>query len=389
MDMQFSNFPTRYESIPDLIDAIDPIAYSRYRNHVDGPVTYLSPYISRGVISTKQVLTAVLNKGYTLKQSEKLIQEMAWREYFQRVWQCMEDEIFSDIRSRYTGIRHAQIPQAVLDATTGIEAIDKGIQDLYQLGYMHNHLRMYTASISCVTAKAHWLNASKWMYYHLLDGDLASNSCSWQWVAGSFSSKQYYCNQENINKYSGTTQKNTFLDRAYPELPGMETPEVLKAPGTFKAVTHLPVTKRPRLDPQLPLIIYNSYNLDPNWRKDVSANRILLLEPSHFREYPVSEKVISFIIQLAKNIEGIQVFAGELADLPDIQKCPAIYSKEHPAFPHYPGIKDEREWLFPEIQGLYPSFFSYWKKCERELDRLYGEQHFPDPAGKNRQPAYL
>ena len=50
---------------------------------------------------------------------------------------------------------------------------------------MHNHLRMYTASITSVIAKAHWLNPSKWMYYHLLDGDLASNSCSWQWVAGS------------------------------------------------------------------------------------------------------------------------------------------------------------------------------------------------------------
>lgn len=389
MNMHISNFPTRHQSILDLIDAVDPVAYSMYRNHVEGPVTYLSPYISRGVISTKQVLNAVLNNGYTLKQSEKLIQEMAWREYFQRVWQSLEDDIFSDIRNRYTGIRHARVPQAVLDASTGIEAIDNGIQHLYQSGYMHNHLRMYTASISCVTAKSHWLNPSKWMYYHLLDGDLASNSCSWQWVAGSFSSKQYYCNQENINKYSGTTQKNTFLDREYQELPLMETPAILKKPGIFSPVMHLPAPQQPRLDPDLPLMIYNSYNLDPNWRKEMSANRILLLEPSHFREFPVSEKVINFIIQLGENIEGLQVFTGELADLPEIQKFPAIYSKEHPAFPHYPGIKDEREWLFPDIKGLHNSFFSYWKKCERELDRSYGEAHFPDPVLKNRQPAYL
>lgn len=387
--MQISNFPTRYEAILELIDAIDPVAYARYRNYVDGPVTYLSPYISRGMISTKQVLKSVLKKGYTLKESEKLIQEMAWREYFQRVWQSLEDDIFSDIRSRYTGIRHTQIPQAVLNANTGIEAIDKGIKELYQSGYMHNHLRMYTASISCVTAKAHWLNPSKWMYYHLLDGDLASNSCSWQWVAGSFSAKQYYCNQENINTYSGTTQKNTFLDKEYEELPRMEIPAVLKATGSFKPVTQLPVTGRTRMNPDMPLMIYNSYNLDPNWRKEMSANRILLLEPSHFREYPVSDKVIRFITELAANIEGIQVFTGELKDIPELQKFPAIYSKEHPAFPHYPGIRDQREWLFPDIQGLYPSFFSYWKKCERELDRLHEHHQFPVITGKNPQPAYL
>ncbi|HRG93160.1 MAG TPA: hypothetical protein PLZ10_09440, partial [Chitinophagaceae bacterium] len=71
------------------------------------------------------------------------------------------------------------------------------------------------------------------------------------------------------------------------------------------------------------------------------------------------------------------------------QKFPAIYSKEHPAFPHYPGIRDQREWLFPDIQGLYPSFFSYWKKCERELDRLHEHHQFPVITGKNQQPAYL
>ena len=387
--MHISNFPTSYNSIQDLIDAVDPVAYSRYRNHVDGPVTYLSPYISRGVISTKQVLKSVLKKGYSLKESEKLIQEMAWREYYQRVWQSLEDDIFSDIRNRYTGIRHSQIPQAVLDANTGIEAIDKGIKELYQTGYMHNHLRMYTASISCVTAKAHWLNPSKWLYYHLLDGDLASNSCSWQWVAGSFSAKQYYCNQENINTYTGTTQKNTFLDKAYQELPLMETPAVLKSTGSFNPASQLPVTGHPRMNPDLPLMIYNSYNLDPNWRKELYANRILLLEPSHFREYPVSEKVIRFITELAANIEGIQVFTGELKDLPELHKFPAIYSKEHPAFPHYPGIRDQREWLFPDIQGFYPSFFSYWKKCERVLDRLHEHHQFPVITGKNRQPAYL
>ena len=387
--MQQDFFPATYSSILDRMDAVDPVAYARDRNYLDGPVTCLSPYFFFFLISARQLLQSLLNNGYILKQSEKLIQELAWREYFQRVWQSLDDDIFQDIRNRYTGIRHAAVPKAVLDAATGIDVIDKGIQHLYTTGYMHNHLRMYTASITSVIAKAHWLNPSKWMYYHLLDGDLASNSCSWQWVAGSFSTRQYYCNQENINRFSHTSQKNTFLDRDYDQLPHMDIPDRLKEPGVFNPVTPLPAKQMPALDHRLPLIIYNSYNLDPLWRKDEPANRILLLEPSHFKAYPVSEKVINFIISLAGNIEGIQVFAGELAGLPGLQKFPAIYSKEHPAFPHYPGIRDERDWLFPEIRGFYPSFFKYWKKCERSLFGTTENEAFVLPAGIKEQPAYL
>ena len=81
---------------------------------------------------------------------------------------------------------------------------------------------MYLASITCNMAKSHWLVPSKWMYYHLLDGDIASNNCSWQWVSGAFSSKKYYCNQENINKYCFTKRTNSFLDKTYEDIVQME-----------------------------------------------------------------------------------------------------------------------------------------------------------------------
>mgnify|MGYP006195700273 CR=1 FL=1 len=60
---------------------------------------------------------------------------------------------------------------------------------------------MYLAAMVCNNAKSHWLTPARWMYYHLLDGDLASNALSWQWVAGTFSHKKYIANQQNINKY--------------------------------------------------------------------------------------------------------------------------------------------------------------------------------------------
>ena len=367
--MQEIEFPTDYNAIQNRVDSIDPIAYSRTRNYLNGAVSYLSPYISRGVISTRQVFNSLFDKGFSIEQSQKLIQELAWREYFQRVWQQLEEDMFDDIRRKYTGVTNRKMPASVLQAKTGIESIDKGIRDLYETGYMHNHLRMYVASIICNIARSYWDEPSRWMYYHLLDGDIASNICSWQWVTGSFSGKQYFANQENINKYTGSRQQGTFLDRPYEDLPGINIPEELSNYSLPVLKTTLPEKKLPVLDKNLPLIIYTNYNLDPAWRKDTEANRILLLEPSHFKQFPVSEKVLDFILQLANNIEGIQVFAGEINELPGLQEFPAIYTKEHPAYKHLPGIKDERDWLFPEVKGFHHSFFSYWKKCEQQLKR--------------------
>jgi deoxyribodipyrimidine photo-lyase len=365
--MSKSLFPTTHSEILARIDEINPIQYAKNRNYVDGAVTYLSPYISRGVISTRQVMETVLSKGFTMEQSGKLIQELAWREYFQRVWQYLEDDLFEDIRQRYTGIRHTAMPTAILKANTGIEAIDKAIGELYTKGYMHNHLRMYTASLCCNIAKAHWQTPSQWMYYHLLDGDLASNTCSWQWVAGTFSAKQYFFNQQNVNQYTGSNQHGTFIDVSYDELNGMGVPDVLAGKTSTNLQTVLPETKPVSFDYSLPLLIYNSYNLHPEWRADMSANRLLLLEPSHFKQYPVSQKVVDFIIALSANINGLQVMVGEIRDIPGLKKFPCVYSKEHPAFKHYPGIKDERDWLFPEVKGLQHSFFRFWKEAERLL----------------------
>ena len=367
-------FPTDYQEILAQLDHTDPSKYATDRNFIDGHVSYLSPYISRGVISTKQVLESLLAKGYNWDQMEKFIQELAWREYFQRVWQQLEDGIFDDIRRSNTGTRHRQMPSALLNAETGIHAIDDGIIELYETGYMHNHLRMYTASIACNIGKAYWEIPSKWMYYHLLDGDIASNTCSWQWVAGSFSSKQYFCNQENINKYTRSQQHHSYLDKTYQELPLMEVPGELTATTGIQLTTVLPVNTTPVIDPSLPILLYNSYNLDPLWKKEINANRILVLEPSHFKQFPVSDKVIAFILSLAKNIEGLQVFTGEISDIPSINEVPVVWSKEHPAFTHYPGQKDAREWMFPEVTGFYNSFFSFWKKCERLLKTRYSQK---------------
>jgi len=371
---KFNNlFPTNYETILSKINTIHPEKYAKTRNFLNGDITYLSPYISRGVISTKQVMDIVLKNGFSLLQSEKLIQELAWREYYQRVWQVKKEQIWDDLKQAQPDVSHHEILASLLNGNTGIQVIDEQINQLNEYGYIHNHIRMYLASIACNIGKAHWQKPAKWLYYHLLDGDIASNNCSWQWVAGSFSLKKYYCNQENINKYTQTNQTGTFLDNTYEEVAVMQVPDSLKATAYLQLQTILPETKFPTLDVSKPTLIYNSYNLDPSWRANENVNRVLLLEPSHFKANPVSTNVLNFILELSKNIPELHVYVGEIAEIIslytetciDIKK--AIISKEHQAFEYYPGIKDEREWMFPSVTGYYPSFFKFWQKCQKSL----------------------
>ena len=360
------SFPTDYKSIVERLEAIDVVKYASSRNFIDGAVTYLSPYISRGVISLPQVMAQVL-KNNSLQQAEKIIQELAWRQYWQRVWQHLGKGIFTDIKQPQQEVAHHKMISAIENAQTGIDVIDQHIERLYATGYMHNHLRMYISSLACNVGKAHWLQPSQWMYYHLLDGDLASNALSWQWGAGSFSSKKYYCNQENINRYTRSEQRDSFLDQSYEAIAAMPIPNTLQEQQEFIGETTLPKTGLPILKEGLPIFIYNSYNLDPHWHAGEAGNRILLLEPIHFKHHPVSNLVIEFIVQLSNNIDGIQIFFSDFSALQALSGSNKIYFKTHPTTLHYEGVGEKYDELFPEVIGYFPSFFAYWKKCARYL----------------------
>lgn len=358
-------FTTDYQQILAKIDQVDPLKYGQTRNYTDGAVTYLSPYISRGVISTKQVLERVLSKGYHISQIEAFVKELCWRDYFQRVAQ--HRDLNQDIRQPQHPVLNRAIPTAIVQASTGISGIDQAIQQLYESGYMHNHCRMYTASVVCNSAKSHWLLPAKWMYYHLLDGDWASNACSWQWVAGANSNKKYLVNQENINRYTHTSQQGTFLDHPYEILPEIAVPAELLETQQALLQTSLPSSKSLRIDKRLPTFIYNYYNLDPLWRSEQKGNRVLLLEPDFFKAYPVSPKCIEMMLRLTKNIPGIQVFTGSFHTLCKQYSLNEIYYKEHPLNTGYTGTEDPRAWISGEVTDYYPSFFAYWKKVEQHI----------------------
>lgn len=303
------------------------------------------------------------------KEIERLVQELAWRDFFQNVWKEKRDYIFSDLKQPQENVENHGIPTAILKGETGIQILDDAVKILYETGYLHNHLRMYLASVCCNIAHCHWSEPAKWLYSNLLDGDLASNHLSWQWVTGSFSTKKYFANQDNLNKYFGGSQKNTFLDIDYSEFETLKTPDILQETEKFSLKTNLGDFRNLTLNNEKTLI-YTYYNLDATWHQDEDLQRVFLLEPSFFEKYPVTKKVLDFALKLSKNIADLKIHVGEFTTLNEIISTENIYYKEHPTNSHFEGTKEERSSL-SNLEGDFSSFFNYWKKIKKELQQEF------------------
>ena len=372
--MKTPQFPTEYTQIVDRMRTFDPTkSYQSTRNNIDGDVSYLSPYITHGVLPLRNVFSYYFTE-YELYDAYKYLQELTWREFFQRVWWNHGDDIFTDLRREQPQVKRTGVPEALDNAETGIDAIDSQLTALKSNGYVHNHARMWIAAIACNIGQFHWWEPSKWFYYHLLDGDPASNMINWQWVAGSASYNKYWFNQDNVNKFATALQNDTWIDTSYDAIKQLDItiPDNVTSTAELNLNTDLPSTQKPQLDPSKPLYLYHNFHLDPEWRQGVDANRVFVLEPDHFKRFPVSENVMDFILDLADNIDGLEIFVGEPADL-STDRFPAVRTKAHQAYTHWPGKKDKRDIIFRSVDdndvGLV--FTPYWKDhCYPRLKEL-------------------
>jgi deoxyribodipyrimidine photo-lyase len=209
------------------LSSIDPIAYGESRNFGDGKITRLSPYIHHGILSLNEVRNHTLQKCNEPAQITKFIQELAWRDFWQRVLVLHPDWAWNDIESYKTGFMASDyadsLPVDIASGETGVASLDAFIKELIHTGYIHNHARMYLASYVVHFRRIKWQVGAKWFLRHLLDGDLASNNFSWQWVASTFSNKPYIFNLENVHKYFGNLvdtapSTNKLIDASYEEL---------------------------------------------------------------------------------------------------------------------------------------------------------------------------
>ena len=209
------------------LSKVKPARYSRTRNFLEGHVTRLSPYIRHGVLTLDSVRNLALSECESSSQAEKFIQELAWRDYWQRRYRHHPEQIWNDIEPYKTGYRpddyDESLPRDIAHGTTGVACIDQFIAELLETGYLHNHARMYVASYVVHWRRIRWQAGAAWFLHHLIDGDPASNNFSWQWVASTFANKPYIFNLDNVRKYSGvtvdtSTKNNAVLDASYETL---------------------------------------------------------------------------------------------------------------------------------------------------------------------------
>lgn len=185
------------------VEEIDPVPYARTRNHLDGAITRLSPWLRHGVLSTAEVRDVALRRVARPEFAEKLISELAWRDYWQRVYASLGERIAQPIEPAAATSRRAvinDVPDDVLSASTGMTCIDAFVRDLHETGFLHNHARMWLAAWLVHARGVCWQAGAAWFLSRLLDADPASNTLSWQWVTGTFSAKPYIFNRENLER---------------------------------------------------------------------------------------------------------------------------------------------------------------------------------------------
>ena len=190
--------------------------YSFKRNFDLGPkdksnVSCLSPYISHRLITEYEVAKTVLAK-FPYQKVEKYIQEIFWRVYW-KGWLELRPQVWTDFLEDLKGLKEDDNYKKAINGETQIECFNDWVKELKENNYLHNHTRMWFASIWIFTLNLPWQKGAEFFLKHLYDGDAASNTLSWRWVAGLQTKGKHYVAQSwNISKFTNNKYKNVKLN---------------------------------------------------------------------------------------------------------------------------------------------------------------------------------
>lgn len=203
---ELSPFQGGYDEAQRRLKNLNWQAYGKTRNHMDGAVSHLSPYIEHGLIEPQAILNFIDTSDERI-HAYHFLQQLSWREFYQKKYQENPKLIWQDMGPYKTGYRvneySDKMPQDILMGKTPVALINQFIHTLKTTGYLHNHARLYLASYIVHWRRVKWQAGAKWMLGYLIDGNLASNNFSWQWVASTGSSKPYIFNLENVKQFAG------------------------------------------------------------------------------------------------------------------------------------------------------------------------------------------
>ena len=339
--------------------------YSKLRNFDFGPdnrsnTSCLSPYITHGVINELEVIDKSLKK-FSFAKNEKFIQEVLWRVYW-KGWLELRPNVWSDylielynLRKEY---RSDQKYLNAIEGKTNIECFNQWINELKENNYLHNHSRMWFASIWIFTLELPWQLGAEFFMKHLYDGDVASNTLGWRWVAGiQTPGKHYIASEWNIKKFTNNRYENIKLNESSKPKISNKIYSISKSNFLNSEIT----------DGKVLLIFDNNLSFEFSDFKDKKFNKIFIVNSNKNRNILLSDKVIKFKDSLIEDqLERLKNLSidCQIIKIEDIKK----YSDNIYAL--YPSVGENLDFInsnkLKNIKFLYRKIDQLsWQYCNK------------------------
>ena len=338
--------------------------YSKLRNFDFGPenrtnISGLSPYITHGVINEKEVIEKSLSK-FSFSKNEKFIQEVLWRTYW-KGWLELRPNVWIDYLVELNKIREEykdnQNYKNAIDGKTNIECFNYWIKELRENNYLHNHTRMWFASIWIFTLELPWQLGAELFMQHLYDGDSASNTLGWRWVAGiQTQGKHYLASEWNIKKFTNNRFNNIKLNENAPPKVSEKSYSIVKNDFSSKNIE----------DKNL-LIFENNLSFETTDFQNNKFEKIYIISnKNENRSIKLSEKVIKFksllIMDQKQRLENNSINC-EIVDISEIKNI------NEKVIALYPTVGENLDYLTSnnlELDFLYRKLDQYsWQYCNK------------------------
>tara|TARA_B100000945_G_scaffold1030_1_gene890 strand:- start:148 stop:1293 length:1146 start_codon:yes stop_codon:yes gene_type:complete len=360
--------PSRTFALEKLDNFIDKnlIDYSKLRNFDYGPenrtnVSGLSPYVSHGIINEIEIINKSLKK-YSFVKNEKFIQEILWRVYW-KGWLELRPNVWldylNDLKKIKENFKNNQNYLIAIDGKTNIECFNYWVNELKENNYLHNHARMWFASIWIFTLKLPWQLGAEFLLQHLYDGDAASNTLGWRWVAGiQTKGKNYLASEWNIKKFTNNRFQNIKLnENAVPILSEKNY-----------SINNKDFVNVEILENQSLLVFENNLSFETTDFQDIKFKKILLIDhKNNYRTINLSESVINFKSGL---LEDQKKRLEEKSINCEIININEIKNITENIYAIYPSIGENLDFInlngLKNIQFLYRKLDQFsWQYCNK------------------------
>jgi len=304
--------------------------YSKLRNFDFGPeirnnISCLSPYITHGIINEKEVIQKALSK-FSFSKNEKFIQEVLWRTYW-KGWLELRPNVWADYLIELNQIKNELQNNknylSAIEGKTDIECFNEWVNELKENNYLHNHTRMWFASIWIFTLELPWQLGAEFFMKHLYDGDAASNTLGWRWVAGvQTQGKHYLASEWNIKKFTNNRFQNIKLNENAPPKISEKSYQIIKQD----------FTNPQNIEEKNLLIFDNNLSFEITDFKEKNFKKIYLVSnKNENRSIKLSEKLVKFKSQLIEDQgqrlknQSIDFQLIDISEVTNIENCYGLY----------------------------------------------------------------